>query len=239
MKNNKPGKFRTMFLYFNAALLIMVLGAGTYYVVSLYSKAQSCFTRDEVQQSSKCLYIYQNSVYEKGTRDAPHQGNPCGSDVTALIPNSHMLDKVGHLDPNYQGELCSNTPQPTATPVPTATDTPVPTATQAPTNTQAPSPTTGQSSNPTATPTTPPIGGAPISTATPTVRVSSTITPTTRVLSTATPTMRPTSSSTDSAMLETETPEPTGLTTLPVTGRLEWVAVALIPLSLVIIGVIF
>lgn len=232
MKNSKTGKFRTLFIYFNAALLIMLLGAGTYYAITLYSKAQSCFTMDQVQQSSKCLYIYQNGVYEKGTREAPHQGNPCGSDVTSIIPNSHMLDKVGHLDPNYQGDLCSNTPVPTSTPTPIPTETPVPTT--APTNTPVPSPTSAQSAaNPTATPTTPPIGGAPISTATPTMRVSSS------VIATATPTLRPTASSTDSAELTTETPEPTALTTLPVTGRLEWLAVALIPVSLIIIGVIF
>ncbi len=226
MKNNKPSKVRSIFLYINIILLLIVLGAGTYYVVSLYTKAQSCFTVDQVQQSSKCLYIYKTSVYEKGTRAAPHQGNACGSDVTSLIPDSHLLDKVGHLDPNYQGEICANNPIPT--------DTPSPTATTAPTNTPVPANTTAPTNSPAPTATVTQLNGT---TATPTLITAFSPTPTTAFIGGADITTP--SATLDPLASETPTPEPTALTTLPVTGRLEWLAVALIPVGLIIAGIVF
>lgn len=235
---NKLAKFKTIFIYFNAVLLLLIMGAVAYYTVSLYSKAQACFTVEQVQQSSKCLYVYKTSVYEKGTRAQPHHGNPCGSDVTTLIPNSHILDKVGHLDPNYQGEICANNPLPSPTqqPSPTTapTNTPAPTTQQAPTATpviqavntiptatQAPSQSQSQSVSPTATP-------KQLISSSVSIPASPALSSTIRQVTTS-----------DSDISGVLTPTPTTLTTLPVTGRLEWVAAGLIPVSLVILGIIF
>lgn len=144
-------------------ILLPLIAISVYYVVSLRSKAASCFTVDQVKNDARCLYIYKTSVYEKGTRAQPHQGTPCGTDVTSIIPDSHILDKVGHLDPNYQGDICTasepvptSTPQPTATPAPTSTPrpsaTPVPTAVPSATSTSSSS-TSTITTLPTATPT--------------------------------------------------------------------------------------
>ena len=99
--------------------------------------AQTCFTTAQVHSDSRCLYILQNHVFEKGSKSSPHQGYPCGSDVTAYIPsfhftNQYILINTITLDPKDRGEICSN---PTATPTPTST--PIPT------NTPAATPTTG------------------------------------------------------------------------------------------------
>ena len=148
---------KRFWLTLGGLFLVPLITIGAYYTFSLRAKAQSCFTMTQIQSDSRCLYIYKTSVYEKGTRSSPHQGNPCGSDVTAFIPESHLLDKVGHLDPNYQGDLCAAAP-PTATP----------TVTPAATATPSPIPPTAAPVQPTATPTT----SAPVSTATPTPRVA-------------------------------------------------------------------
>lgn len=239
---NKPFTVKTIIIYLNALLLLMLIGGGTYYAVRLYTRGQTCYSPSQVQQDSRCLYIYKDMVFEKGTKDAPHQGIPCGTDVTSQIPDSHILDKVGHLDPNYQGAVCANQPAATATPQPSPTSAPTNTPIPAATNTPfPPTPTTGSTgaSNPTATPTTASstttvpspttraIGGSNVaaSTATPTV--------TTTLASNFTPT--PTTfdeTATDSA-------SPTEITSLPVTGRLEWAALAVIPLGLVFLGMIF
>lgn len=157
MKITPIKRRRHFFLIVGGLITLPILALATYYAVSLHSKAQSCYTVDQVKSDARCLYIYKTGVYEKGTRAAPHQGNPCGSDVTAIIPDSHLLDKVGHLDPNYQGEICSgnSTPQPTdmpaltATPVPTSAPAPtdVPQPTVAPQPTSAPAPTDASSTS--------------------------------------------------------------------------------------------
>jgi hypothetical protein len=99
--------------------------------VQLSYFAQSCLTTDQVHaDTNRCLYIYAAKVYEKGTIARPHKGNACGTDVTSLIPQSHIADVVYYLDPNFIGSICQDTPTPTATPIPTqapqATATPVP-----------------------------------------------------------------------------------------------------------------
>ncbi len=228
MKEKKPpGKLRSFFLYFNAVLLLLLLGGGTYYALSLYTRGQTCFTVEQVQQDSRCLYIYYNMVFEKGTRAEPHQNNPCGTDVSAILPQSHILDKAARLDPNYKGNICENTPiaSPTPEPSPTAAPTAEPTSTIPPAQPSPTSPPSAAANTPTvtttqttqatssATPTTSYIGGADISSPTPTIS--------------------------DSVLSETPSPEPTALTTLPVTGKLEWIAVALIPVGLLMLGLVF
>lgn len=204
MNTNNPGKSKTIFLYINAALLLTLIGAGTYYAVTLYTRGQSCFTVSQVQQDPRCLYIYNNKVFEKGTKASPHKGNPCGSDVSAIIPQSHILDKTARLDPNYRGDVCGLQAMPSATPSPSPTTVP-----------------------PTTTP------------------IQTLISPTeAQVVATATPTIplvenfSPTPVSSESAELYTPTVEPTEIKTLPVTGKLEWLFIALIPVALVTLGVL-
>lgn len=138
----------------------------------------------QVTSDSRCLYIVANQVYQKGSRDAPHQGHPCGTDVTAILPASHVNDKAGRLLPNYIANVCAAA-TPTPTPKPTATPTPKPTATMTPTP------------KPSATPTLTPTHAAAIATPTPTK---------TGLTLTATPTVKPTATA---VPVQTATPTPT------------------------------
>lgn len=122
--------------------------------------AQSCLTASQVSADPRCLYIYGANVYEKGTKKRPHQGQPCGSDITRIMPAFHIQSMSRYMDPNLVGGVCSDQPIPTVTP----TATPRPTATiqptaSMPTNTTAPgqpSPTKRPTAQP-ATPTPSPI----------------------------------------------------------------------------------
>lgn len=189
IRSRNLSKRRTFMLVSSLALISVLAVGGVYYSVRIYTRGQTCYTVAQVQSSSKCLYIYNNQVYEKGTRAAPHHDNPCGSDVTAIIPNNHLIDKVGRLDPNYQGNICANQPAATNTPAPQPTNTPQPQATNTPVP-QATATTAPQATNqPTATPTTPASSGNE-SSPTPTTASSnvSTVTP----IRTGTGTLSPT-----------------------------------------------
>lgn len=138
-------------------LLLFLMNVAIFYVARFYSMGQTCFTPAQVSSDNRCLYILNGKVYEKGSRNSPHQGHSCGSDVTSVLPPSHMADQATYLLPNYVGDICTaqptatpvpptNTPIPTATPIntptpthqPTSTTTPVPTITQKPTDTPIP-----------------------------------------------------------------------------------------------------
>jgi hypothetical protein len=101
---------------------------------------QACFTREQVSSDSRCLFIINNKVYQKGTRAAPHQGHPCGTDVSSIVPSSHTSSLATYLTPNYAGNICSASASPTVTATTTQqpTSTPVPatvtTGTSAPTS---------------------------------------------------------------------------------------------------------
>lgn len=192
---------------------VFLLNVGLYYVAHYYSHGKTCFTTAQVQSDSRCLYIWSGQVYEKGTRSSPHNGHPCGTDVTSVIPASHMANQAKYLLPNNVGEICT-AQVPTATPIPTKvptptkavpTNTPVPTATRtpaAPTNTPLPTPTKTVSS-PTATtmpaatvrPTqTPAATTAPVSTTVPTtvvVQPTAIVVPTAVTVSSAPTTVPP------------------------------------------------
>ncbi len=141
--------------------------------------AQSCMTKAMIESDQRCLYIYANNVYEKGSRNNPHHGNACGSDVTNILPSFHLADMVRYMDPNLIAPYCGNV-VPTNTPVPSPTPSPIPTATPQPTSvppTNTPQPTqqttvptntpqpTQRSQNPTATQKTSP-SNTPLPTAT-------------------------------------------------------------------------
>jgi hypothetical protein len=99
-------------------------------IFSLYSRtehiyAQTCLTREQVSNDSRCLYIVDDKVYQQGSRDTPHQGHPCGTDVTSIIPGSHRAMMNVYLTPNYVGNVCS-IPTPTNK-IPTPAETSSPT----------------------------------------------------------------------------------------------------------------
>lgn len=117
--------------------------------------ASSCLTKQQVQSDNRCLYIWGNQIYEKADRSNPHYGHPCGSDITSIIPASHVGNQARYLLPNYIANICAAaTPTPTSTPTPQPTATPTPTITPKPTPTFTPTPTMAMQMSVTATPTT-------------------------------------------------------------------------------------
>jgi hypothetical protein len=136
---------------FHIWFLLFLVNVVIFYTTQYHARSQTCFTPAQVQADSRCLYILSKKVYVKGTRNAPHQGHACGTDVTSIIPSFHASSPATYLDPNYVGDICT---APTITP----TITPSLTPTSSPTPSPSPSPT------PTITPTvipTKPAGGVP------------------------------------------------------------------------------
>ena len=153
---------------------------------SVHSAA--CLTRQQVSSDSRCLYIMNNNVYQKGSRSSPHKGHPCGTDVTSIIPSFHTDTPSRYLTPNLVGPICTQ-PTPTAvqqvvltaTPLPPTAAliaTPFPTA--GPTATGFPTPTVRPSITPFPTPTrlpSPTVTAFPTATPAPTVPPLPTATP--------------------------------------------------------------
>lgn len=126
---------RTMVIFFLGLMFVTAASLST----RNYIVGQTCFTTQTVSSDSRCLYILQGKVYEKGSRSKPHQGNSCGTDVTSIIPSFHFGDLPKYLDPNLVGSICTVQPSPTPTvPAPTATKTPTPSPTRTPTPTTFP-----------------------------------------------------------------------------------------------------
>lgn len=199
------------FLTFGVYVFIFLFAGNLIatYIMHFYVLGVSCMTVAQVSSDNRCLYIASGKVYEKATRAAPHQGHPCGTDVTAVLPADHLDNPASYLLPNYVANICAvatptPTPKPTATPTlkptntptptvkPSATSTPIPTAKPNATATSVPTtavhttstPTPRQTAAFTATPTQ--SGGA----ITPTTRA--TLTPTVQASLTPTPTIDPT-----------------------------------------------
>ena len=127
-KNKKPSLKKVLFEYgLHLWLLLFIANVVIFYVAQYHVHGQTCFTTAQIQSDTRCLYILNNKVYSKGSRSSPHQGHPCGSDVTSVIPASHTNDAVNHLDPNYVGDICAaTTPTPSPSPTPTISPTPQP-----------------------------------------------------------------------------------------------------------------
>ena len=120
---NVSGKKKvTLLLRLYELLFIFLVAGSVLYVVKIYLFSQTCLARQQVQSDARCLYIFNNQVFEKGTRSSPHKGHACGADITALIPSSHRNNPVIYFDPNYKGGVCADRPIPS----PTATPTPIP-----------------------------------------------------------------------------------------------------------------
>ncbi|HSW98077.1 MAG TPA: hypothetical protein VLF89_09700, partial [Candidatus Saccharimonadales bacterium] len=91
------------FLTFGVYIFVLLFAGNLVaaYVMHFYVLGSSCMTKAQVASDSRCLYIVSDQVYEKGSRSSPHHGHPCGTDVTSILPSSHINDKAGHLLPNY------------------------------------------------------------------------------------------------------------------------------------------
>ncbi|MGH7203035.1 MAG: dockerin type I domain-containing protein [Candidatus Levyibacteriota bacterium] len=169
-KTNKHHKKKFTKIFFEYGLhlwiVVFIMNVALFYAVNFYSLGKTCLTPQQVQSDNRCLYILNGKVYEKGTRGNPHQGHPCGTDVTSVLPPSHTNNPGMYLLPNYIGDVCSvqpttppppkpttkptNTPQPAPTKVPAPTrqaptialptSLPVPTHVYIPTSTSAPRP---------------------------------------------------------------------------------------------------
>lgn len=134
---------------FSLIFILFMANIGLLVIIRLFGRAEGCFTPEAISSDSRCLYILNGKVFEKGTRDLPHNAHPCGEDVTSILPASHLAGIVTYLDPNYKGDICTAA-APTITEIPTQapqpTDIPQPTNTQQPnvplpTNTTVPIPT--------------------------------------------------------------------------------------------------
>lgn len=159
-------------------LIILFFIANTSIALLIFSKASSndCMTQAEIDADNRCLYVYQNNVYEKGSRNHPHKGHDCGINVDEIMPNLHFVGNVlTKFDNSKVAPFCTSV-APTQTP------------TQAPTST----PTVTPTANPTATPT---ASGQATATAKPTATALGTLVPTAEPTSTATATQNPTSQS--------------------------------------------
>lgn len=208
----KKKLFRTLFPLGVGLFTIFFISnfALVYYIVKFKILAQSCLTVSQVSSDSRCLYIYANKVYEKGSRSSPHHDNPCGTDVTSIIPSFHFENMAKYLDPNFRADICTSTPSPSPTPVPTATATATPSPSPTPIKTASPTPV------PTATPTSSPALGGASSTPTASPTATKTATPTASPVATRTPTPTP-----QIVGSQTATPIPTNNDTVNSTGVVE------------------
>src|SRR5512147_3051556 len=70
------------------------------------SAPKTCMSLEQIRADSRCLYIFRNQVYQRDGRTAPHYAQPCGTDVTSIIPPTHISDPEKYLDPNYVANVC-------------------------------------------------------------------------------------------------------------------------------------
>lgn len=188
-------------------VLLFLVGFGIRQTLLYFAAADNCITTEQwttmSQDQTHCYVEYdRNNIPEvweppKDSSGWTHHGNSiCGTNVTQLIPASHLADvnKYLNIGARYIGTMGSCV-QPTATPTPTTvpTDTPIPTPTtiiDSPTPTDIPSPTSTLVPSATPTPDQQANASVAIPTATPTVEIPAAIKPT------ATPAIAKISSST-------------------------------------------
>lgn len=106
-------------------LTLITANLGVAMVTNLRSKAQTCFTTAQVTADARCLYIYSNKVYTKGSKASPHKNHPCGMDVTSILPSFHFT--FAGFTNAYIGNICAAAvPTPSLPPIATATGGPTP-----------------------------------------------------------------------------------------------------------------
>lgn len=124
-------------------IIVFVLVANSGIAFLIFSKAQNsnCMYQDQISSDSRCLYIYNNEVYLKGTKSNPHQGVDCGINVDSIIPDLHFSGNIaGDFNGAKIGSYCgataptqAPTEAPTAVPTQQPTDAPTQEPTVAPT----------------------------------------------------------------------------------------------------------
>src|SRR5690242_1600906 len=82
-------------------IIVVVSNFVLLYAIHYFLMASTCMTPQQVAADNRCLYIWGRQVFEKGTRANPHQGHPCGTDVTSVIPASHIGNQASYMLPNY------------------------------------------------------------------------------------------------------------------------------------------
>lgn len=105
-----------------------------------FSNAAPCMDQAMINADSRCLYVYNNNVYQKGSKSSPHQGVGCGKNVDSSIPSLHFSGgTLTKFNSAKIATFCANgqTPAPTTSPTPRPTASPSP----RPTTTASPSPT--------------------------------------------------------------------------------------------------
>ncbi|MEM4268094.1 MAG: ferric reductase-like transmembrane domain-containing protein [Candidatus Woesearchaeota archaeon] len=71
--------------------------------------AAECMTPSQVaSERSKCLYIFDGEVYAKGKYPNKHHAHACGSDVSEVMPQTHISKPEVYLWPYRVSTLCNN-----------------------------------------------------------------------------------------------------------------------------------
>lgn len=113
-------KFIKKHLFLIIAVFVVANSSALYLY---FSKASACMDQAAINADSRCLYVYNGNVYQKGSRNNPHQGVDCGSNVDNIIPNFHFS---GGTFTNFNSAkvtafcAANATAAPTASPLPTS-----------------------------------------------------------------------------------------------------------------------
>jgi len=133
--SKKRSKFLKTVRQYVIQIIVFVLVANSGIAFLIFSKAQNanCMYQDQINSDSRCLYVYHNEVYEKGTKSRPHQGVDCGTNVDSTIPSLHFSGGIQRdFNTAKIGSFCGAT-APTAAPTQAPTSAPTEVPTQAPT----------------------------------------------------------------------------------------------------------
>ncbi len=78
--------------------------------------AAECMTPQQVaDERTRCLFIYESNVFQKGMYPTKHWEHSCGSDVTDVMRNTHLDNPNIYLWPNLIAPLCETTTTTTST----------------------------------------------------------------------------------------------------------------------------
>ncbi len=126
-------------------IIIAVFVVANSSILYLYfSNAASCMDQAMINADTRCLYVYNNNVYQKGSKSSPHQGVGCGRNVDSIIPSLHFSGstftkfnsaKIATFCANGETPIPSTSPTTRPTATATATTRPTATATTRPTAT--------------------------------------------------------------------------------------------------------
>lgn len=133
--SRKKNSFLKVARQYIIQIIIFVLVANSGIAFLIFSKAQNanCIYQDQINADQRCLYVYHNEVYEKGTKRIPHKGIECGTNVDDIIPILHFSGNiVSNFNAAKIGAYCGAT-APTVAPTQAPTVAPTQQPTDAPT----------------------------------------------------------------------------------------------------------